>query len=145
MAQIVLDMDGTFVDLYKVNGWLDDLKAERTRPYEEAEPMYDMDDFNAIINMLRENGHKVIIVSWGSKTATKEYNRRIRKAKVEWLNRHGVVVDEIHVVKYGTPKSYMVKGEATLFDDEEQNRRKWLRGDTVDATQNILEILKAYV
>lgn len=145
MAQIVLDMDGTFVDLYKVNGWLEDLRAERTRPYEEAEPMYDMDDFNAIINMLRENGHKVIIVSWGSKTATKEYNRRIRKAKVDWLNRHGVVVDEIHVVKYGTPKSYMVKGEAILFDDEEQNRRRWLRGDTVDATQNILEILKAYV
>ena len=33
---IWFDMDGTIADLYNVNGWLDDLENERTRPYDEA-------------------------------------------------------------------------------------------------------------
>ena len=40
-----LDMDGTFADLYGVNGWLDDLVNLRTRPYAEAKPIYHMVDF----------------------------------------------------------------------------------------------------
>ena len=33
------DMDGTFVDLYGVENWLDDLTNSRTRPYEIAKPL----------------------------------------------------------------------------------------------------------
>ena len=39
---IVFDMDGTIVDFYGVSGWLNDLNNHRTRPYEIAEPLYDM-------------------------------------------------------------------------------------------------------
>ena len=36
--QINFDMDGTLVDFYGVEGWLDDLMNRNTRPYREAKP-----------------------------------------------------------------------------------------------------------
>ena len=39
---IFFDMDGTIADLYGVDGWLDDLRAERVRPYAEAKPLVNL-------------------------------------------------------------------------------------------------------
>ena len=36
---IYFDMDGTIADLYGVDGWLDDLMNESTRPYAAAAPL----------------------------------------------------------------------------------------------------------
>ena len=39
--RIYFDMDGTIADLYGVENWLNDLRTERTTPYEIATPLCD--------------------------------------------------------------------------------------------------------
>ena len=47
---LVFDLDGTIVDFYGVDGWLDDLHNESTRPYDIAKPLYNMEVLNAILD-----------------------------------------------------------------------------------------------
>ena len=142
---LVFDMDGTIADLYAVTDWLENIIAENVRPYVIAEPMYNMNKLVNVINRLKENGWRVAIVSWTSKHGSKEYNKAVRRVKKEWLDRYNFPYDELHVVKYGTPKSYCMKktgGFQILFDDEEPNRKAWRNGLTVNANEDIYKILK---
>ena len=142
---LVFDMDGTIADLYAVTDWLENIIAENVRPYAIAEPMYNMNKLVNVINRLKENGWRVAIVSWTSKHGSKEYNKAVRKVKKEWLDRYNFPYDELHIIKYGTPKSYCMKrtgGFQILFDDEEPNRKAWRNGSTVNANENIYKILK---
>ena len=142
---LVFDMDGTIADLYAVADWLENIIAENVRPYAIAEPMYNMNKLVNVINRLKENGWRVAIVSWTSKHGSKEYNKEVRKVKKEWLDRYNFPYDELHVIKYGTPKSYCMKktgGFQILFDDEEPNRKAWRNGSTVNANEDIYKILK---
>ena len=142
---LVFDMDGTIADLYAVSNWLENIIAENVRPYAIAEPMYNMNKLVNVINRLKENGWRVAIVSWTSKHGSKEYNKEVRKVKKEWLDRYNFPYDELHVIKYGTPKSYCMKktgGFQILFDDEEPNRKAWRNGSTVNANEDIYKILK---
>ena len=50
---IYFDMDGTIADLYGVNGWLDSLIAEQTKPYREAKPLVDMRQLGKLLNKLQ--------------------------------------------------------------------------------------------
>ena len=142
---LVFDMDGTIADLYAVTDWLENIMAESIRPYAIAEPIYNMNKLVNVINRLKENGWRVAIVSWTSKHGSKEYNKAVRKVKKEWLDRYNFPYDELHVIKYGTPKSYCMKktgGFQILFDDEEPNRKAWRNGSTVNANEDIYQILK---
>ena len=142
---LVFDMDGTIADLYAVTDWLENIIAENVRPYAIAEPMYNMNKLVNVINRLKENGWRVAIVSWTSKHGSKEYNKAVRKVKKEWLDRYNFPYDELHVIKYGTPKSYCMKktgGFQILFDDEEPNRKAWRNGSTINANEDIYKILK---
>lgn len=142
---LVFDMDGTIADLYAVTDWLENIIAENVRPYAIAEPMYNMNKLVNVINRLKENGWRVAIVSWTSKHGSKEYNKAVRRVKKEWLDRYNFPYDELHVIKYGTPKSYCMKktgGFQILFDDEEPNRKAWRNGSTVNANEDIYKILK---
>ena len=142
---LVFDMDGTIADLYAVTDWLENIIAENVRPYAIAEPMYNINKLVNVINRLKENGWRVAIVSWTSKHGSKEYNKAVRKVKKEWLDRYNFPYDELHVIKYGTPKSYCMKktgGFQILFDDEEPNRKAWRNGSTVNANEDIYKILK---
>lgn len=142
---LVFDMDGTIADLYAVTDWLENIIAENVRPYAIAEPMYNMNKLVNVINRLKENGWRVAIVSWTSKHGSKEYNKEVRRVKKEWLDRYNFPYDELHVIKYGTPKSYCMKktgGFQILFDDEEPNRKAWRNGSTVNANEDIYKILK---
>ena len=142
---LVFDMDGTIADLYAVTDWLENIIAENVRPYAIAEPMYNMNKLVNVINRLKENGWRVAIVSWTSKHGSKEYNKAVRKVKKEWLDRYNFPYDELHIIKYGTPKSYCMKktgGFQILFDDEEPNRKAWRNGSTVNANEDIYKILK---
>ena len=102
---LVLDMDGTFVDLYGVKGWYEDLRSENPRPYLEAKPFYPMEVFNTILELLKDNGWHIVITTWLAKNSSKEYNDLVRKAKLAWLEMYNVPYDEIHLVKYGTTKA----------------------------------------
>lgn len=142
---LVFDMDGTIADLYAVADWLENIIAENVRPYAIAEPIYNMNKLVNVINRLKENGWRVAIVSWTSKHGSKEYNKAVRKVKKEWLDRYNFPYDELHVIKYGTPKSYCMRktgGFQILFDDEEPNRKAWRNGSTVNANEDIYKILK---
>ena len=138
---LVFDMDGTIADLYGVEGWLDDLRNYNTRPYEIAKPLYDTDTLNEILDILRGMGWKVVVTTWLAKESTKAYDNAVRKAKIEWLKKYNFPYDEIHLVKYGTTKANCTRklgGFQVLIDDNEQVRKGWKLGATINAKNNIL-------
>lgn len=141
---LVFDMDGTIANFYGVEGWLDYLMNEDTTPYEIAEPLYDMDYLNNILENLKKIGWKIVVTTWLAKGGTKEYNDRTRKAKLEWLAKYNFPYDEIHLVKYGTTKANCTRkigGYQVLVDDNEKVRKGWNLGATINANENILEKL----
>lgn len=145
---IVFDMDGTIANLYGVKGWLDDLHAEKTRPYDEAEPMYNMEELVDLLNRLREIGWMIAVTTWLAKDATKEYNKAVTKAKKAWLARYNFPYDEIHCVKYGRTKADCTRHKADfqiLIDDNKKVRDGWTLGTTVNAQFDIMNFLKALV
>ena len=140
---IFFDMDGTIADLYGVENWLDYLIASDALPYEIAKPLIRLNALARILNRLQKQGYKVGVISWLAKNSNTDYDEKVTKAKKEWLKKHlaSVNFDEIHIVKYGTPKQMFAKTENDiLFDDEEKNRNDWT-GKAFDVNE-IIEILK---
>nr|DAD58661.1 MAG TPA: Putative 5'(3')-deoxyribonucleotidase [Caudoviricetes sp.] len=141
-AEIInFDMDGTFVNLYGVEGWLNDLTNEDTRPYEIAKPLLNLSTLARELNRLKRMGKILNVISWTSKNGSVEYNERVRIAKLKWLAKHlpSVKWDNIFIVPYGTPKHEISRG--ILFDDEIGNRTAW--GVGAYDVDNILGVLKA--
>lgn len=146
MKEIWFDMDGTIADLYGVNNWLESLMNSHTKPYREAKPLVNMRELSRELNRLQRIGYKVGIISWLSRGGSHEYNARVTKTKIAWLERHigSVHFDEVHVVEYGTNKGTI--GQGILFDDEERNRKEWMVANYDNMAfnvNNILEILRA--
>ena len=141
--EIWFDMDGTIANLYGVEGWLEDLMNENTRPYEEAEVMLNMQALARVLNRLIKRGYNIGIISWTAKNGSNEYTERVAEVKKEWLNKHlaSVRFEAIHIIKHGTPKWTVANDDnAILFDDEENNRKNW-KGTAYDV-KNIIETLK---
>lgn len=141
---LVFDMDGTIADLYGVENWLSDLRNENPRPYVIAKPIYDVDTLNELLNILRDMGWKVVVTTWLAKNSTQDYKNAVRKAKLEWLEKIQFPYDEIHLVQYGTTKADCTRkqgGYQILIDDNEQVRKGWHLGGTINANKNILEEL----
>jgi hypothetical protein len=141
---IVFDMDGTLADLYAVDNWLEKLVSGDPSPYAEAAPMLDLRLLARRLNRLQQNGVRLAVVSWLSKSSTPEYDALVRRAKRRWLATHlpSVDFDEVHIVKHGTYKSHVIKDpDKILFDDEEKNRRLW-HGPAYEPNE-ILNVLAA--
>jgi len=140
---INIDMDGTIANFYGVNGWLTDLENENVRPYAIAKPLFDMTALASILNKLQNKGYIINIISWLSKTGSKDFDKAVTKTKKEWLKRYlpNVKFDNIYVIPYGTPKHNISSG--ILFDDEKNNRESWGAGAyDVDNILNILQSLE---
>lgn len=147
MKVLVFDMDGTLGDLYGVEGWLEDLRAERTRPYAEARPLVDMDELRNILVRLQHRGYRIVITSWLAKEASKAYDDAVRQVKLAWLNLWRFPYDEIHLVKYGTTKANCTRKygkEQTLFDDNEKIRKGWHLGNAINAS-DMMDYLRGLV
>lgn len=141
---LVFDMDGTLANFYGVNGWLNDLENENTRPYDIAEPLYNMDILNAILDVLRLQGWRIVVTTWLAKGSTKAYDDAVRMSKIQWLKKYNFVYDEIHLVKYGTTKANCTRkngGYQILVDDNAKIREGWTLGDTINANENIIDKL----
>lgn len=141
---LVFDMDGTIADLYSVENWLIDLRAFNPRPYIMAQPMYDMNELNLILNQLKAQGWRIAVTTWLSMESTLDYDREVRKAKREWLEKYNFPFDEIHMVKYGTTKANCTRhlgGYQILVDDNAKVRQGWNLGNTINANENILQEL----
>lgn len=139
---IYFDLDGTIADLYGVEGWLDDLIAENTRPYAEAKPLLNLSLLARYIHKAQKMGYIVGVISWLSKSGSPEYNKAVTEVKREWLKKHlpSVEWDEIHIVEYGTPKSTCRTCPGILFDDEERNLKEWGTGAVI--ASSLLEVLR---
>lgn len=141
---LVFDMDGTIANFYGVQGWLEDLNNRNPRPYIIAKPLYDMDILCSILKLLKAKGWKIVVTSWLAKDSTKEFDKMVRIAKKEWLAQFNFPFDEIHLVKYGTTKANCTRkngGYQILVDDNEQVRKGWNLGATINANENIIEEL----
>lgn len=141
---LVFDLDGTIVDFYGVDNWLNDIRNENTRPYEIAEPLYDMEVLNAILDVLRLQGWRIAITTWLAMGSSVEFENATRKAKIEWLKKYNFPYDEIHLVRYGTTKANATRkngGYQILVDDNAKIRQGWSLGSTIDANKNILGTL----
>ena len=140
---IFFDMDGTIVDLYSVSDWLLKLRNNDASPYEEAMSLLRLNSTARLLNALQKNGVRIGIITWLSKNSNPVYDRAIRRAKRRWLARHlgSVDWDEIHMVKYGTPKTKFRKAaNDILFDDVEEIREKW--GERAYSPEEIFSVLK---
>ena len=102
---LVFDMDGTIADLYGVDNWLNYLQNENPLPYLIAKPIYQIEDLNLLIGVLKGLGWHIVVTSWLAKDSSKEYDEKVRKAKIAWLKAINFDYDEIHLVKYGTTKA----------------------------------------
>lgn len=141
---LVFDMDGTIANLYGVENWLIDLRSFNPRPYIIAKPMYDMEVLKTLLETLKEYGWTIVVTSWLSKESTKAYDKEVRKAKLEWLEKYQFPFDEIHLVKYGTTKANCTRklgGYQILVDDNEQIRKGWNLGSTINANEDIISEL----
>ena len=144
MATIFFDMDGTIADLYGVQNWLEYLLDANVLPYKIAKPLVRLNSLARILNRLQREGYKLGIISWTAKCGSEDYNKAVTAEKLVWLKKHltSVRFDEIHIVKYGTPKENFVKTKNDiLFDDEKANRDNWT-GKAFDVNA-IIEILKS--
>ena len=141
VKEINFDLDGTLVDLYGVDGWLDYILAKDAKPYEVAKPLVNFSALARILNRKQAQGYKIRVISWLAKGSDTEYDERVKTAKLNYLKNHlaSVHFDDIQIVAYGTPKSTC--GNGILFDDEKPNRDEW-KGTAYDV-DNILEVLKS--
>lgn len=141
MVKIInFDMDGTLVDFYGVENWLEYLTNSNPYPYIAAKPLVNMSALARVLHRLQKNGYKVRIVSWLAKNSNESFDAAVTAAKIKWLKSHipSVDFDEIIIVPYGTYKENLSSG--ILFDDEENNRKFW--GNNAYNVDNILEVLK---
>ena len=98
-----------------------------------------------VLNELKNDGWRIVVTTWLAKGATKEFDKAVRKAKLEWLERFGFPYDELHMVKYGTTKADCTRklgGYQVLIDDNAKVRKGWTLGTTFDANKNVYEFLK---
>ena len=67
LPTIALDLDGCICDLYGVRNWLEALQAHDASPYYEANTLTDTDVINALIELYKDAGGHVCVVSWTAK------------------------------------------------------------------------------
>lgn len=125
--KIWFDMDGTIVDLYGVNNWLEMLIAEDETPYAIAKPIVNLSLLARLMNRAQRNGYEICIVTALAKNSTNDYDEKVRNAKIKWLARHlkSVHFDEIKFVPYYYTKNDVNDGNDWLFDDEERHLSAW--------------------
>lgn len=96
-----------------------------------------------MLNEFIAAGITIGVISWGAMNGSREYCKRTRKAKKDWCDVYFPnVFTEFHVVKYGTPKHHVrnIK-DSILVDDNADVRDAW-KGETIDATKDIILALK---
>lgn len=123
-ATIYFDMDGTIADLYGFNDWLTYLQNEQTDPYTGADLLVDGEQLRNFLAAGKAAGVLFGVISWGAKNASKDYQKAIRRVKIDWLKKNNLFeyFSELHVIKYGTPKNRAAKNRTGVLIDDELQR-----------------------
>ena len=121
------DMDGTIADLYGVDNWLEQIKTDNEKPFVIAKPLVDTTALEELMNGIQRKGHKIGIVTCLVGGATKNFNKKVIKAKKNWLeqNLKNVKFDKIVFLEYEDVKNQVNDGTDILFDDEDRHLEKW--------------------
>lgn len=143
---IWLDMDGTIADLYGVRSWLSYIILEDVTPFKAAAPLYNIKELLQVLNQLK-NTFNIGIISWLPKNGRPVYNKKVAKAKINWLKKHKLysLLDNIQIVEYNTNKAEVCQsiGRGYLVDDDNRNLNQWFLGNVIDAKGNIItELIK---
>ena len=146
---IYFDLDGTVYDLYGVDRWLPRITTEQdASAYSDGAMLVDRDALHRALDAAIANGYNVGVITWLAgdhdmpQGFTAEYLREVRRIKRAWVRENLPQASEVHVVKYGTPKHRVAKTDGILVDDNAEVRAKWNRGETIDATGNIIEAIR---
>lgn len=119
---VYLDMDGTLADLYNEPNWLNDLRAEKTKPFENAKPMTTEE---VLYNHFPKGQYEIKILSMTPKNATKKYCDEVEKAKNAWLDKYFPSLKNRIYLPYGNNKNLKNSKEAILVDDSEPIRENY--------------------
>ena len=141
---IFFDMDGTFVNLYGVENWLEMLIGHNPTPYRIAKPLFNMNSFARVLNRLQRNGFRLAVVSWLAKNSNTDYDNEVRNAILNKLKKHlaSVKWDEIIITNHGNAKEQFIHtNDDILFDDEQKNRDNWT--GIAYNVNDIIKVLKA--
>lgn len=122
---LYFDLDGTLANLYNVPSWLEDIQAEDTKPYEVCGLMNEC--LPSLLEKLKQSGFELGVITWTARGGSKGYKKAVRKAKLEWLEKHFKdVFSEFHAISYVTPKSKVAnRSNAVLVDDNAKVRASW--------------------
>lgn len=149
LPTIALDLDGTLASTYDVRGWLEALQAHDATPYFKATELYDMDYLNALIELYKDAGGHVCVVSWTAKgDIPHSYYTATQAAKMLWLREYLPAIEDVRIVEYGTPKYLVVKDvkDTVLFDDERHNREAFRRaGGRARKPQSLFRFMVAQI
>ena len=110
--KLYFDCDGTWIDLYGVDGWLGDLINHNPRPYIEAKPLISLSLFARLLNKVQKQGYQIGIITWLPKNSTDEFDKIVTVEKINWIKKHlpSVKWDEIRDFKWrATCKMYFRK------------------------------------
>ena len=76
--------------------------------------------------------------------SNRAFDNKVRVEKMAWLKAYGFPYDEVHLVKYGTTKANCTRklgGYQILIDDNEQIRKGWNLGRTINANNDLISEL----
>ena len=119
---VYLDMDGTIADLYGQPNWLADLMAERTEPFEKAQPMTTEE---VLLALFPTTHYNITVLSMTPKDATKEYCDRVAEVKSVWLDKYFPHITKRIYIKYGHNKNLKNSHKAILVDDNQIIRENY--------------------
>jgi intein/homing endonuclease len=127
MNSIYFDLDGTIVNLYGVDNWLEKLRNFDASPYEEASPLLDISQLEQVLIDIQSMGIKIGIISALAKVSNDTYDEAVTNAKIKWVKTHfkHLKFDDIIIIPYNSPKESYGTADDIIFDDSASVRNNW--------------------
>ena len=143
---IYLDMDGTFYNLYEIDGWLNELLTESKNIFTKGNALYKIEDLQKTFENVSSK-YELGIITWTPKECRKTYVGNTAKQKYKWLRENDLIkyFSKIVMIEYGKEKYKYMKENDILIDDDmknittaKENNRKAIHTNGTD----LIEILE---
>ena len=148
-TKIYFDLDGTVYNLYGVLNWLERLRSEDVTVYSQGNKMFDDELYKAAATLMRY-GVRFGVITWGSMTATPEFEVQTEETKRRWVKENLPFCESFAYQQYGTPKQQAIKNRTQndiLIDDNSDVIKVWENGKNrtaykVTDEKSVTDILK---
>lgn len=128
MIKVYFDMDGTVADFYGQANWLEMLRTETAGAFANCAPLFNPDDFYAVIGRLLAIGVQFGVITWLPMQASAEYEEICTAEKKAWCAKYLPFISEFAAQSYGIPKQQAIKKHAKseiLIDDNAEVGAVW--------------------